>query len=111
MSWENILKEEDLIKLAIERSKPFTSLEDFLQRNAQHNTWNDDKGRDENVWWGITRLSLKGKLNNIDDFVNAVKKYTDRKRLTPSQGRIIRTLLDGTLDEELQERLKWVGKK
>ena len=106
MSWEDILKEEDLIKLAIERSKPFTSLEDFLQGIAQHITWNEDKIRRENVWWGITRLSLKGKLNNIDDFVNAVKKYTDRKKITPSQGRIIRTLLDGTLDKELREKLQ-----
>jgi len=110
MNWKDILKEEDFITFAIEKAKPFTSIEDFMHHASKYNKFFEDKDMGyKNMWIGITRLSLKGKLKNIDDFVNFIEDSNlanHFKKITHSQARLIRTLLDGTLDKELRERLQ-----
>tara|TARA_R110000824_G_scaffold194209_3_gene376778 strand:- start:2890 stop:3279 length:390 start_codon:yes stop_codon:yes gene_type:complete len=102
---------EEYVKISIEKAKPFTSIEDFMHHASKYNKFFEDKDNMgyKNMWIGITRLSLKGKLKNIDDFVNFIKDSnlaSHFKKITRSQARLIRTLLDGTLDKELQERLQ-----
>ena len=54
----------------------------------------------------LLKKALKGRLNTLDDFVYEINLLHDKKKLTKTQGRIIRSLLNGTFDAEL---LRWVN--
>jgi hypothetical protein len=93
-------EDDDYIRMGIARGEPYTSYEEFKEAIKKHTI--DGK----NIWLQITKESLKGKLNTIDDFVNEINLHYDKKKLTKTQGRIIRSLLNGTFDAELP---RWVN--
>ena len=100
---ELVGKDDKYIRWGIEVAVPYTSYEEFKEAIKKY-TPLDNEGKfdsGKNIWWQITKQSRKGKLNTIDDFVKEINLHYDKKKLTKTQCRIIRSLLNGTFDAEL----------
>ena len=97
MSWKNILKnfEEANAISAIESAKPYTNVKDFIAGLGEGSP---------NPFWKIWHMSLKGELNTMDEFISYMDNhYYIRENLSESHARIIKTLLEGNLDQALRD--------
>mgnify|MGYP003645772458 FL=1 len=103
MSWKNIIKntfpmedKEGQIK-TIESAKPFTNVKDFVSGLGNKES--------PNPFWKIMVKSIKGELNTMDDFISYMDEhYYVRDSISEPHARIVKTLLEGSLDAEIKER-------
>lgn len=115
MSWKDVLKSEDIIE-AINKVRPCTTFEQLERYIMNEQKFMPDKGMA-----GITRFPLlglmekhlKGELVDTEDYVEFLQKHNLIKgKITHQNARVVKTLIDGTFDKELQEN-DWptIGRK
>ena len=109
MSWKNIIKntfpmedKEREIK-TIESAKPYTNIKDFISGLS-----NEDLPQETpNPFWRIMVKSIKGELNTMDDFISYMDEhYYVREPISEPHARVVKTLLGGSLDDEIKGRWK-----
>ena len=105
-NWFSILKSEDIVE-AINGARPCTTFEQLERYILINQKAMPDKGM-----IGITRFPLlllmrkhlKGELVDAEDYIEFLKKHgVVKDKITGQTARVVKTLMDGTFDKELQE--------
>ena len=121
MSWENILKIEDLknppFKEAIDRAKPYTDIEaftDVIFRLSRH------PNNLKKIYPLVKEVVIGSYSVPKDEIGGYYYHYTKRDKITSAEARILKTLIelgDSPIYQEIteyvnlrEEWLQWVGK-